>query len=186
MQFWLPLLPSEGIYWKMLTVLLLSSYLVPKSFISLCSRWVSLRCDSLWARGCGGGSESYNKKPWYFYLLFLFHSVTQEFVDGSIGPGPLKRDWVMNIFWRSIKLKQYLLSVHAQMDFKFEGCLVREKKTIIKFLLASLKTFTNSKDFTESRISISVPAFLVDFRPCTVIAGLHKSFQNHGRLSEQL
>ncbi len=53
-------------------------------------------------------------------------------------------------FFRAFKIKS-VLSVHAQMVFKFLVCLVQEKITM-KFLLASLKTLTNSKNCSESRI----------------------------------
>jgi hypothetical protein len=49
-----------------------------------------------------------------------------------------------------IVLKAYtLLYVHAHRILKFMVCLATEK---IQFLLASLKTFTNSKDCSESCI----------------------------------
>jgi hypothetical protein len=57
----------------------------------------------------------------------------------------------------------------------------------MKFLLAALKTFTNSKDCSVSRIRISVVSFLCChwslFSTVHVIAG---NFQNHRQLSEQL
>jgi hypothetical protein len=63
----------------------------------------------------------------------------------------------MNIFVKAYKIKsvQY---VHAQMVFRFLACLVQEKINI-QFLLASLKTLTNSKKFRKPH-QVSVPAFL--------------------------
>jgi hypothetical protein len=52
-----------------------------------------------------------------------------------------------------------VFSVNAQTVFKFSGHLLKEE-LIIESLLASLKTVTNFKDCSESRIRISVPAFL--------------------------
>ncbi len=43
---------------------------------------------------------------------------------------------------------------------KFLGCLVKEKKYTIKYLIAFLKTLTSSKDCSENGIRISVLAFL--------------------------
>jgi hypothetical protein len=63
-------------------------------------------------------------------------------------------------------LKAYLnksvlsvLAVLVQMVFKFSGCLMKEKNNY-NVSAASLKTITNCKDCSESRIRISVPAFL--------------------------
>jgi hypothetical protein len=46
---------------------------------------------------------------------------------------------------------ELVLSVQAQMVFKFLACLVQEKINM-KFLLASLKTLTDSETCSESRI----------------------------------
>ncbi len=58
----------------------------------------------------------------------------------------------------------------------------------VKGLLASLKTLTNSQDFSESRIRISVPALLLChwwiFSSVHVITGFWNHFQDHSRLSE--
>jgi len=51
----------------------------------------------------------------------------------------------MNNFVQIIKL-------NVQMVFTFLGCLYKEKNKYIKFLLAALKTVTNSKDFSRSQI----------------------------------
>jgi hypothetical protein len=67
------------------------------------------------------------------------------------------RDHQINIFFKAYKSK-LVLSVHAQMVLKF-GLLKRKLK--IKFLLASFKTITNSKDCSESCIRISILAFLL-------------------------
>jgi hypothetical protein len=56
----------------------------------------------------------------------------------------------MNICLKAYKIKT-VLSVHAQMVFNFLVCLVKERRKIMKFLLASLKTLTNSKDCSKSR-----------------------------------
>jgi hypothetical protein len=72
--------------------------------------------------------------------------------------------------------------MHAQMVFKMLDCLV-------KGLLASLKTLTNSQDCSESRIRISVLALLLChwriFFSVHVIAGFWNHFQDHSRLSEK-
>jgi hypothetical protein len=47
------------------------------------------------------------------------------------------------------------------------------------FLLASLKTHTNSKKFSESLLS------LVNFFQCTFIASFRNNFQDHSRDTEQ-
>jgi hypothetical protein len=91
----------------------------------------------------------------------------------------------MTIFLgRPIKSNQEL-SVHAQMILKFSGLFKREIN--IKFLLASLKTLSNSKNGpkTASNFCFGFPLLsLVDFLTCTLMAGFRKSFQNHRKLSE--
>jgi hypothetical protein len=60
--------------------------------------------------------------------------------------------------------------------------------TVIKFLLASTTTL-NSKNCSESRIRISVPAFPLShlwvFSSENVIVGFWKNSQDHRQLSEQ-
>jgi hypothetical protein len=56
----------------------------------------------------------------------------------------------MNIFIKPHTIKS-VLYVRALMVFKFIACLVQEKINA-KFLLASLKTLTNSKKCSESHI----------------------------------
>jgi hypothetical protein len=57
----------------------------------------------------------------------------------------------------------------------------------MKYLLASLKTFTNSKKCSVSRIKflfwLSFPLIGVH---CTFIAGFRNNFQDHSRVTEQL
>jgi hypothetical protein len=53
----------------------------------------------------------------------------------------------MNIYLKAFRMKS-VLSVHAQMIFKFLAYLVREKNKY-KFLLAFLKKLTNSNNCTE-------------------------------------
>jgi hypothetical protein len=61
----------------------------------------------------------------------------------------------------------------------------------MKFLLASLKTVTYSKNFPESRIKFLVRlsfALIGLYFPvyCTFIAGLRNIFQDHRRFTKQL
>jgi hypothetical protein len=56
-----------------------------------------------------------------------------------------------NISLRANKIK-LVISVHAQMVFKFKLTLLK-RKINIKFFLASLKTLINSTDCSESRIN---------------------------------
>ncbi len=49
---------------------------------------------------------------------------------------------------------------HAPLVFKFLGFLVYEKNKYIKISLASIKTLSNSKYYSESRIHNSVPSSL--------------------------
>jgi hypothetical protein len=63
------------------------------------------------------------------------------------------------------------------------------KEKNIKFMLASLKTLTNSKDCSESRINFcsgfGFPSLsIVDFLQCTFMAGIRNNFEDHKRLSE--
>jgi hypothetical protein len=60
------------------------------------------------------------------------------------------------------------------MVFKIFGCLVKEK-IIVKFLLATLKTLTNSKDCSSPSLAI--------FSSIHDIAGFRNTFQIHRRLS---
>jgi hypothetical protein len=85
-------------------------------------------------------------------------------------------------FSKAYKIKP-VLSVHAQMVFKYLVYLLEEKSNI-KFLLASLKTLTDSKDCSESRIRMfPLPCLsLVDFLRYTLMDGC----RDHRRLSEQL
>ncbi len=62
------------------------------------------------------------------------------------------------------------LSVHAQCFIKSLACLVQEK-----FLIASLKPLTNSKNCSVSRIKFLCPLFF----QCTFISGFRKKFQDH-------
>jgi hypothetical protein len=60
------------------------------------------------------------------------------------------------------------------MVFKTFGCLVKEKficTIIVKFLLATLKTLTNSKDWSSSSFVI--------FSSAHDITGFRSTFQNH-------
>jgi hypothetical protein len=56
-----------------------------------------------------------------------------------------------NIFLRANKIK-LVISVHAQMVFKFKLTLLK-RKINVKFFLASVKTLINSTDCSESRIN---------------------------------
>ncbi len=59
----------------------------------------------------------------------------------------------------------------------------------MKFLLDSLKTLTNSKSCSESRIKFLFGlsfALIGKFFYCTFIAGFRNNFQNHRWASEQL
>jgi hypothetical protein len=74
-----------------------------------------------------------------------------------------------------------VLSLLMQMVLKIFACIVL-KKINMKFLLASLKTLTNSKKCSESRIKFLFwPYFALtgQFIQCTFIAGYHR------RVSEQ-
>ncbi len=54
---------------------------------------------------------------------------------------------------------------------------------------ASLKTLTNSKSCSKSRIKFLFRLSLlslVDFLQCTFMAGFRNNFQEHRRISEQL
>jgi hypothetical protein len=58
----------------------------------------------------------------------------------------------------------------------------------MKFLIASLKTLTNSTNFSESRIKFLFRlsfALIVDFSQCTILAGFRNNFQDQGRVTEQ-
>jgi hypothetical protein len=63
-----------------------------------------------------------------------------------------------NIFWEAYYF-QSVLYVHAQKVLKFLCCFVKEKKFFTKFLLTSMKTFTNPKNNSESRFIFVVLAF---------------------------
>ncbi len=66
------------------------------------------------------------------HIYFLY--IIQLFLKGL--------GYQMKIFWKAYQIKSYFLYMHI-----FNCQAVLWKKTIIKkFLLASLKTFTNSKD----------------------------------------
>jgi hypothetical protein len=85
-------------------------------------------------------------------------------------------------------LSVFSLFFHASMVLQFLGCLVK-RKIILKFLLASLKTLPNSKDCSESRILISVPAFLLtgSFSPVYIMCPTFETiFRITGDFSEQL
>jgi hypothetical protein len=58
----------------------------------------------------------------------------------------------------------------------------------MKFLLASMKTVTSSKEYSESRIRISVPAILplVNFSSVQCIAVFQNNFFIHNLLADQL
>jgi hypothetical protein len=91
------------------------------------------------------------------------------------------------IFLKDFKIKSEL---SAHVVFNFLACLVKEKIKY-QFLLGSLTTtLTNSKDCSESRVKISVSAFLlslIHFLQCTVDSWpISEQFQDHRRLSEQL
>jgi hypothetical protein len=79
----------------------------------------------------------------------------------------MKQSWLMfrlfpevtwspdGYFWKTFKIKSQLY-VHAEMVSKFTTCLSKSNR-VIKFLLPSLKPFTNSKCCFRSRIKILVP-----------------------------
>ncbi len=89
-------------------------------------------------------------------------------------------------------LKAYIiksvLSVHAPIVFKYQPTQFN-RKINMKFLLVSLKTLTNSKNRSESRIKflfwLSL-ALIGRFFQCTFIAGFRNNFQDHRRVTEQL
>jgi hypothetical protein len=87
------------------------------------------------------------------------------------------------------KVYQYLLSVHAQMVFKFLACLVQfslfKRKLKIKFLPASLITLTVLKAGQNFCTGFSLLS-LVDFLQLVYIdRRLQKQFfKDHRRLSE--
>jgi hypothetical protein len=79
-------------------------------------------------------------------------------------------------FFKTYNFKS-VLSVHAQMVFKFLACLVQEKNEY-EVLLVSLKTLTDSENCSESRIK-----FL--FRLSFALIGQFFPVYIHSRLSEQ-
>jgi hypothetical protein len=84
----------------------------------------------------------------------------------------------MNIFFKVYTIKSvHVLSLHAQMVFKFLACLVHQIN--IKFLLPSLKTLTNTKSCSESRIKFM-------FRLSIALIGRFILVYIHSWLSEQL
>jgi hypothetical protein len=58
-------------------------------------------------------------------------------------------------FFEGLKNQIRVLSVYAPTIFLFFCILVFKKNTFFKFVLASMKTLTNSGDFKGSRIRIS-------------------------------
>ncbi len=65
-----------------------------------------------------------------------------------------------NFFWgEPIKFKQYFLFMPMPMVFKFLGCLVAEEKNH-KGSASFYETLTAFKDWSGSRIIISLPASL--------------------------
>ncbi len=71
----------------------------------------------------------------------------------------------------------------------FQPALLK-RKINIKFLLASLKALTNSKDCSQSRIILYLILFRLSFSlistvyHCTFMAGFRNKFQSHRRPSE--
>ncbi len=92
---------------------------------------------------------------------------------------------IVEYFFRAYTVKS-VLSVHALIVFKFLACLVQEKIKI-KFLLTSLKTFTNSKNCSVSRIKFLFWRFFsLNGVHCTFIASFRNNFQDHRRVTVQL
>ncbi len=91
----------------------------------------------------------------------------------------LERDWVNRwIFFKAYKIKS-VLSLHAQMVFKFLACLVQEKMIYLKFLFVSLKTLTKSKIVPEAASYFLYRLSLVDFLRCPVLGSLRYDISVH-------
>jgi hypothetical protein len=71
--------------------------------------------------------------------------------------------------FKPVKLNQYFMYERQGFLNFFAAWLLR--KLFLKFLLALIKTLTNSEDFTESCITISFPAYkiFVVFYPMATI-----------------
>ncbi len=103
-------------------------------------------------------------------------------------PKPIKgKGHQMNIFWNAYKMKS-VLSVHAQIVFKFLACPVQDKNKF-KFSACFFETLTKFKTYFESLIKILFRlsfALIARFSPVYIHAGFRNNIQDHGRSSKQL
>jgi hypothetical protein len=123
------------------------SYAVYRSFYAR-FRNIKVSEEMIRLKGLGHQMKKF-ERPNKFYLYFLHNFKKICFIQRNRG---YVNDTKMN---KTVEK----LSANAQMVFKYLGCLVR-RKTVINFLISSVKTLIYSKGCSESRIRISVPAFL--------------------------
>ena len=72
-----------------------------------------------------------------------------------------------------------VLSLRAQMVFKFLACLVQEKMIYLKFLFVSLKTLTKSKIVPEAASYFLYRLYLADFLRCPFLGSLRHDISDH-------